>query len=58
MTKYNLFVNGKKQGTVTTNDPKGFIESSYPGVNYKVNEDEKDIHLSIGILDAMKFANG
>lgn len=56
MKTYQIFVNGKNQGQVKTTDVEGFLNLTYPGVEASVNEEEKEIHFDISIMDAIMFS--
>lgn len=56
MKKYKVFVNGKRQGAIKTDNAAAFIEKNYPGVKSHVDEVGSEIYLTVGIMDAMKIA--
>lgn len=55
MTTYQIFVNGKNQGAIKTDNAKSFVEENYPKAKSEINEEESHIYLSISLLDAMKI---
>ncbi|WP_179135826.1 hypothetical protein [Paenibacillus sp. 32352] len=57
MRTYQIFVNGKPQGTVKTEDASAFVSENYPGVKSKIEEESAEIYLNVGIMDAMRIGN-
>ncbi|UKS27190.1 hypothetical protein LOZ80_38020 [Paenibacillus sp. HWE-109] len=55
MATYQIFVNGKNQGTIETDNAESFVKENYPKATAKINEEEAHIYLSISILDAMNI---
>lgn len=56
MEGYNVLVRGAEQGSITTSNIHGHMESTYPGIAFDVNEEKKEVHLHLTLLEAMRFA--
>ncbi|WP_276913951.1 hypothetical protein [Aneurinibacillus aneurinilyticus] len=56
METYSVLVRGTEQGSITTSDIHGHMESTYPGISFHVNEEKKEVHLHLTLLEAMRFA--
>lgn len=57
MKNYKVYVNGKLEGSIKTNEPiRDYIEREYSGVKFSIDEKKKSVHLVIGLVEAMKRA--
>lgn len=55
--EFNVFINGREQGSITTKDVGAFVEENYPGVEYEVDEKERILRMSISLQKALEIAN-